>query len=341
MPTNGRHSRIGFKHASNMDNMNLALLSMLKTKEERLAVMEKMSRINDNLGIYMEPEEEVPLYVPREDSDWQSKVKRINATRDLGMNWIGRYSHKIDTMEIIDTKNGKRISTPKTEEEKEQNKALRLALMKKVIRKPDLPHRPSDVKDTDFVPFSDQMNTNLRSQLCCKCWHASGPGPKRLDCKYCGAFVHADCVGEVIERKFTFDANTAHEEGNFICPFCIDSMNADAKYHKRTYERKLYKYRTICAVIRMQAAVRRATTGRWFQRVVKAAKLIQRIVRARQFWKKQELVKKSQKRPVRLRIHGLTALVKQALPSALASVTPVAALPQDTHKVGDMPYWCL
>ena len=102
----GRRGRVGYKHASNMDNMNFALLSMLKTKEERLAVMERMGNINDNLGAYIEPEEEVPLYVPKQDSAWQKKVSRVNATRDLGMNWIERYSHKLDTAEIVENKKG-------------------------------------------------------------------------------------------------------------------------------------------------------------------------------------------------------------------------------------------
>ena len=332
-----RRGRVGFKHASSMDNMNLAMLSMLKTKQERLAVMERMSTINDNLGAYIEPEEEVPLYVQKEGSAWQKKVHGVRATRDLGMNWVERYSHKLDEMEIVDTIAGKRVAAPKTAEEREQNKALRSAFMKKIVRKPDLPRRPSDMEDTDFVAFDKQANGNLRSQMCCKCWLAAGPGPKRLDCKYCGAFVHASCVGEVIDRRFVFNSDTEHEDGNFICPFCEDSMNAEAKHRNRTYDRNIHKYRTICAVIKMQAGIRAATVGRWFQRAVKAAKYIQRVVRARQFWKQQEIVKKTEKRPVRIRIHDITALVKQALPSALASVTPLAVLPQETHKVGDMP----
>lgn len=328
---------MGFKHASNMDNMNLAMLVMLKTKEERLEVMERMGNINDNLGDYMEPEEEVPLYVPTEGSAWQKKVNMVNAQRGLGLNWVERYSHQIEDMEIVDTRAGKRIAAPKTDEEKEQNKALRLAFMRKIVRKPDLPRRPPVLKDTDFVPFEKQTNGNLRSQMCCKCWLTAGPGPKRLDCKYCGAFVHADCVGEVVDRRFVFNSDNEHEDGNYICPFCVDSMNAEAKHRTRTFDRDLHKYKTICAVIKMQAGVRTATVGRWFQRTVKAAKYIQRVVRARQFWKQQELVKKSEKRPVRLRIHDITAFVKQALPSTLASVTPIAHLPQETHKIGEMP----
>jgi hypothetical protein len=68
-----------------------------------------------------------------------------------------------------------------------------------------------------------------------------------------------------------------------------------------------------------------------------AAKLLQRVVRARQLWKRTEMVKKSLKRPMRLRIHDIDMMIKQALPSALAKVTPMAKLPAESHRVGDMP----
>ena len=53
-----RKGRIGVKGAANMDVFNISLLKMLKTKNERLSLMERMSNVNVDLGRYIEPEEE-------------------------------------------------------------------------------------------------------------------------------------------------------------------------------------------------------------------------------------------------------------------------------------------
>ena len=163
--------------------------------------------------------------------------------------------------------------------------------------------------------------------MCCKCWRGAGPGPGRIDCGYCGAFAHIHCVDVHDEIKPMYGGNnipsqdpspaergTGSDESKlWMCPFCRDSLDAENKYFRRKYEREMYRYRTVCAVIRMQAVIRSRITGVWFRRVVQAAKLIQRVVRSKQFWKAEEMKKKLIKRPVRIKLHDIDIFVKQSL----------------------------
>jgi len=78
----GNHSRVGASKASagmgGMDIFNYNMLSILKTKEERLGLMERMSYINDTLSpqvIESEPELEVGT-LRAGASPWESLTDR-------------------------------------------------------------------------------------------------------------------------------------------------------------------------------------------------------------------------------------------------------------------------
>ena len=353
-----RKGRVGVKGAANMDVFNISLLKMLKTKNERLSLMERMSNVNVDLGRYIEPEEEIPLVVdPSERSNWAEKLDRIKAQRSTGENWVERFADKVEDMEIYDTRSASEIrALPKTTEEKHRNMIARGIFMSKVIRPPQIPRHPHERKAEDFQEYKKQVHGQVH--MCCKCWRGAGPGPGRVDCSYCGAFAHIGCLEakDEIKRKFVGDSSysnelTSGQEGEeekaskWMCPFCQDSLDAENKYIRRKFEKEMYKYRTVRAVIRMQAAIRARITGAWFHRVVQAVKLVQRVVRNRQFWKAEEMKKKLIKRPVRIRLHDIDVFVKQALgqekgrpPKMCVGAGPaLAPLPQDSHKVGDMP----
>ena len=119
---NTRSGRIGVRGAGNMDVFNLSLLKMLKSKEERLMLMERMSNANVDLGKYIEPEEEIPLVVDSgEKTNFAKKVDLIKFQRSSGETWVERFAERVDNMEIYDTRSASEIrAMPKTEEEKQR-----------------------------------------------------------------------------------------------------------------------------------------------------------------------------------------------------------------------------
>ena len=83
--------------------------------------------------------------------------------------------------------------------------------------------------------------------------------------------------------------------------------------------------------------MRQRTTTRWFHRAVQGAKLVQRVIRARLYWKNQEMVKKTLKRPVRIKLHDFDIFVKSATETSSGINDIEAELPQENFRIGDMP----
>ena len=159
-----RTGRIGVKGAANMDVFNLSLLRILKSKEERLMMMERMSNANVDLGRYAEPEEEIPLVGNSgEKSNFAKKVDRIRAQRSIGETWVERFADRVDDMEIHDTRSASEIrALPKTEEERTRNMVARSILMSKVIRPPKIPRSPIECKPEDFQADVQQQQKLLQ-----------------------------------------------------------------------------------------------------------------------------------------------------------------------------------
>ena len=90
---------------SSMDAFNYNMLGILKTKEERLGMMERMSMIQESLPASMtapEPELQIGTFSTTE-SAWVKQTDKINTDRKKSTRWISRFSEKIDSMPVVDT----------------------------------------------------------------------------------------------------------------------------------------------------------------------------------------------------------------------------------------------
>ena len=77
--SNRKKNRAG--HAANsVDSFNMSMLNILKTKQERLNLMERMAQASDNLNpsyLKKEPELELGMHADPE-SDWELKTVQVS-----------------------------------------------------------------------------------------------------------------------------------------------------------------------------------------------------------------------------------------------------------------------
>jgi hypothetical protein len=123
-----------------------------------------------------------------------------------------------------------------------------------------------------------------------------------IDADGCGVGSVSDNSATATATATSSSAGKAQHRA-YMCDYCLDELSVTNNRKMRIYNQRMYSHRTISAVIMMQSAIRRLTTTKWFKKAVKAACLLQRCIRARIFWKEQELLKKLEKRPLRIKIH--------------------------------------
>jgi len=383
-----------------MDAFNYQMLSLLKTKEERLGLMERMSRINDNVGTYIAPEPEVQIggYTGVE-GEWATRTAKVQDEREKNPRWVRRFAGRIDALQVVET-------DPKVIKQKKQREAAladsRNRIMSLSVSAPPAPAEPVFASFGDMLPASE-TGQRAGNHYCVKCWLAAGAGPRRKDCQFCANFLCSRCVqvekiaaiaeAERVERQKRMERARAEERGRlaqaqaqaladleahehdvksidqavdllqlasrsgsdspqgtpekeeeeeeeeerrggceWVCPYCQDELSVTNHAKAWKYESGMYNRRCAVAVIKMQAAVRKSKMSRWFRKAVLAAKLMQRAIRARIYWKRMELLKKLEKRPVRIRIHDIDIFLRREEQGP----APVK-LPVESFKLGDTP----
>ena len=88
-----------------MDAFNYQMLSVLKTKEERLGLMERMSMINDNVhSSSVEPEPEITIGgYTGVVSEWQMRTTNVQEARQNDPSWVSRFAKRIDDLAVVET----------------------------------------------------------------------------------------------------------------------------------------------------------------------------------------------------------------------------------------------
>jgi len=86
-----------------MDAFNYQMLSLLKTKEERLGMMERMSMINDNLGTYIAPEPELHIGgYTGVVSAWATRTAKMQEDKQKNPQWVSRFAGRIDALKVVE-----------------------------------------------------------------------------------------------------------------------------------------------------------------------------------------------------------------------------------------------
>ena len=187
---NKRRNRAGFG-ANAVDSFNLSMLQVLKTKQERLNLMERMSLASDNLNpSYLEKEPELQLGMHVDpNSEWAIKRAKLKLDRERNKTWIDRFTNeKLDQMNIVDTKSKSWGDAGSSSGRSSSNKGRKSGLdllRTKVIKPPPVPKLPKLCKKEEIERFNDDQN---QAVFCCKCWGQAGGGPRRVNCQNCANF---------------------------------------------------------------------------------------------------------------------------------------------------------
>lgn len=306
-----------------MDMNSIHLLSLLKTKKERLVLMEQIAMIKDDVSAYIAPEKSIVLKNEFGTTEWKERLKGLDERQRSQSRWIQRFEKRMKHLEIID---------PKPTKEQLRSERIEKSGWKNCPMK--LPTRiaPVEAESMDEMALNTDYNENSDRQLfCLVCWGIVEP-VGALCCSHCFVVAHSSCI-PVLSRE-----DDALGPGTFSCPFCVDEMAAYNNLLHTRYQLKQKEHRKIVAVLRLQSWVRRCCKRMWYLRLSSAIKTVQRTIRKRIYHSRLSKAIREAPRPIRLRFHSLMLYCSRSDEVAAVAHKELLVAPRVLHaEVGSMP----
>jgi len=273
----------------------VALLGLLKTKRERLDMMERISLASEHSNIepYLKPEP--PLVLNNEfggPSEW--KIRKNNVLGRSGQSdkrWISRFEQRMQSLDIIEPR-------PKKDD-----------VIAEKIAKSGWVNCPINQRDLQVPKFEPNRNIDqvlqslpmdnegmFHQSFCAKCWQGISTAPdSRLCCNHCLTVIHTKCV----------DVSQRYRKDQYTCAFCYDDFYHGLDVQQIRYQKEMDAYQRLKACIKLQAFARLVAKRLRFLRIESALKTVQRAIRQRLYYANRAKAVREAKRPIRIRIHDI------------------------------------
>lgn len=295
------------------DTLNLAMLSLLKTKAERINLLQQMAGISDEVHPrYLAPEAEVVLN-DSTGTPWALRTAAV-ANRRIASNncasWLSRFSETVDSMTVV---------LPRLA--KEELRDMRIAASGWKNTPVRIGETPAQIPDKNVAETTPPMHREEERQLLCYVcmWGIDAFSMETVCCPHCTCVAHEDCAARV-------GASPS------FCQFCLDDTGDTNRIKRVAWQRDFEIYSRTRAAIRLQAFVRAQCKRRLWQRLRSAIRSIQQAIRVRLFSAKLAKARREGLRPVRLKINHIVLF------DMVGELKEVTVAKQSKHEeIGSIP----
>lgn len=249
--------------------------------------------------------EEEELYVDLDSktrSGWSQK-KRAIQTRKRG--WISRLK-----ADICDGRVSAIETTTKTcSKTGRQDGNTLLPPIRISLQKPSTPQLDS------IQALHADEDASSQSILCMICFSFVSIGNERVVCRNCPVVVHSYCIKNPLDyasqdfkdrlknAKSTEEIVPTSFDLSWACAFCIHDVKKKNHDALKKYHQAMLSHKFKLSLVKIQALFRMQPQRRWFIKIVKCAKILQRLYRNRHFRCAIVNDRLSERRAVRIRLH--------------------------------------